>query len=176
MQETHCLRSVAANDVAALHSLLSVEAVFYYLADGVKPEKSTAVGWVEESLSDFERFGVGIWCLPDLSCEQFSGLVRLSDCDNGAMQLTYLLHSDLWGRGLATRMAHTALSIAFEGVHVSAVWAGADNPNLASISVMQRLGMVFQRDVQYPAGEGVEYRIARGDFDPGRMEGLPLCP
>lgn len=167
---------MTGSDVEALYSLLSVEAVFQYLADGVKPEKPIAIGWVEESLSDFVRFGVGIWCLSGLSGAHISGLVRLSDYDNGAMQLTYLLHPDLWGRGLATRMSHTALSKVFEGFDVAEVWAGADKPNLASIAVMQRLGMTFQRNVRYPAGDGVEYRIAREDFDPRRMQGLPLCP
>ncbi|MDA4848643.1 GNAT family N-acetyltransferase [Hoeflea poritis] len=175
MQENHCLRPVAEEDIEALHSLLSVEAVFFYLADGVKPERSIAAGWVDESLSDFERFDVGIWCLSGQTDGQISGLARLSDYDHGTMQLTYLLHPDMWGKGLATRMAHTALSMAFRGDHVCEVWAGADKPNAASISVMQRLGMAFQKDVQYPAGEGVEYRITRADFDPRRMERLPIC-
>ena len=47
------------------------------------------------------------------------------------------------------------MSVAFQTIPV--IVAGADGANTASIGVMRRLGMRFNRKVQYPLGTGVEY-------------------
>ena len=44
----------------------------------------------------------------------------------------------------------------------------------ASVSVMTRLGMQFRREVQYPAGVGVEYVMEAAAFDGGRIELLSI--
>ena len=44
----------------------------------------------------------------------------------------------------------------------------------ASVSVMTRLGMQFRREVEYPAGVGVEYVMKVTAFDGGRIELLSI--
>ena len=71
-------------------------------------------------------------------------------------------------------MAHTAMIQAFETGLVATIWAGADVPNKPSIAVMERLGMQLRREVQYPMGPGVEYQMTAKEFDPARIEALPI--
>ena len=120
-------------------------------------------------------WGGGVWVLSDGADPHLGGLVRLSSDDKGELELTYLLHPDLWGLGLATRMSHAAMMRAFEAGRVSTIWAGADVPNAASIAVMKRLGMRFRREVQYPMGAGVEYEIQADAFDPARIEPMRIA-
>ena len=83
-----------------------------------------------------------------------------------ATELTYLLDPDHWGQGLATRMAWTAISRAFQSPRFDIVVAGADVPNAASLALMQRLGMRFYKAVRYPLGAGLEYSLHRDDAGP----------
>ena len=169
------LRLVSPEDIAEVHELLCVPAVYRYLADGVEPDLSITEDWITTSVGDYDRYGGGLWLLECLAVQKILGLTRLSDFADDELQLTYLLHPGLWGRGYATRMAHTVMHHGFSTRVATAIWAGADVANEASISVMRNLGMRFRRDVDYPAGPGVEYVMTALDFDPVRVERLPIA-
>ena len=167
------LRRARADDFAALHKLLCHPDVCRYLSDGAPPAPERSRAWIAEAPVHAETHGGGLWLLAARDAQRL-GAVRLSPAEGAELELTYLLHPDAWGAGLATRMAHTALGLAFASGPSPSVVAGADVPNAASIAVMQRLGMAFRRDVRYPMGEGVEYTITRDDFDLARIESLPV--
>ena len=167
------LRSVGAEDEAEVHRLLCVPEVYEYLADGAEPPPSVTSDWIGGAV-DSVRYGGGLWGLTSQRERRILGLVRLSGDAEGELELTYLLHPSIRGQGYATRMAHTALNHAFGTRLVSAVRAGADVPNAASVAVMKRLGMTFRRDVEYPAGAGVEYVIEAAAFDRDRIELLSI--
>jgi ribosomal-protein-alanine N-acetyltransferase len=159
------LRLLTDNDdtIARVHALLCVPDVYKYLADGIEPPRAIAEAWVKASEYDFGQYGGGLWAieLSDLSVrhDDILGLVRLGDYSNKGLELTYLLHPDIWGKGYATLMAQAAINECFARGKVDKIWAGADVPNKASINVMKRLNMQFVREVDYPAGKGVEYEL-----------------
>ena len=168
------LRNIDPEDRAHVHRLLCVPKVFEYLTDGVAPSPSMTSDWIDAAAVDSARFGGGLWVLPSRVSQQILGLARLADDAKGELELTYVLHPRIWGLGYATRMAHTVMNHAFGMGSVAAVWAGADEPNVASIAVMQRLGMKFRRKVGYPAGAGVEYVMEAEAFDSSRIEVLSI--
>ena len=120
------LRPAQADDEALIHKLLCVPAVYQFLADGVEPPPSITRDWIR-SAADQARMGGGLWVLDNPAIAEIGGLVRLAaegDTDT-ELELVYVLHPQYWGAGVATRMAHTALGLAFRAGQVSAVWAGA---------------------------------------------------
>ena len=164
-------------DEARLHRLLSEPAVYQFLADGAPPPPAATRAWLTASATDFELFGVGLWLLLAPGREAsgpLAGACRLSDIESGSVELTYLLHPDYWGRGLATRMAHTVIAEAFAR-GLTRVWAGADVPNGRSVAVMQRLGLTFERRVNYPAGPGVEHALHAAAFHLNRYDVLKIA-
>lgn len=161
MTGTYTLTPVRTGDADALHDLLCVPDVYRYLADGAPPPRAVTEQWLAKSAADFESHGVGLWLLR--AGNELAGCVLLEILeDETQAELTYVLHPDHWGKGLATRMAWTAIQHAFNQ-GLAAIIAGADAPNTASLAVMKRLGMQFHRTVQYPAGEGSEYIIRKSD-------------
>ena len=167
MTDPYTLTPVRAADADALHDLLCVPEVYRYLADGAPPPRAVTQAWLDKSAADFESHGVGLWLL--WAGDTVAGCVLLEVLENKTQaELTYVLHPDHWGKGLATRMAWTAMQQAFEN-GLDAVIAGADAPNTASLAVMQRLGMQFYRTVQYPAGEGSEYILRNSGPMPERV-------
>lgn len=171
--EFGCLYSFAEGEEEEVHRLFVVPEVYAYLTDGVPPSRSLTEDWIRAARASRE-VGGGLWLLRQQTERTLLGLARLYGEEQGALELTYVLNPSAWGRGLATRMAHTVMDIAFSSGKVSSIWAGADTPNAASIAVMHRLGMTFLREVQYPAGSGVEYAIQLEDFDSERLERLKL--
>ena len=168
------LRLVSPTDTAEVHQLLCLPEVYRYLADGVEPDPCIAENWIMTSADDYGRYGGGLWVLGCSAAPKILGLTRLSDFKDEELQLTYLLHPDLWGRGFATRMAHTRMHHTFNAGVANAIWAGADVANQASVSVMRNLGMRFRRNVDYPSGAGIEYVMTALDFEPGRVEFLSI--
>lgn len=160
------LRYASRDDLERLHALFCVPEVFRYLADGAPPPRSVAEAWIAGSEKDRAGDGPGLWLLENGERE-LAGCVRLELLEDGrSAELTYLLHPQYWGQGLATRMSWTVMQRAFGSGRVDAVVAGTDEPNTASVAVLRRLGMTFRRAVQYPAGPGVEYACRSGDPGP----------
>ena len=158
-----------------IHQLLCVPEVYEYLADGAEPPAVITQDWIRSSADDLDRFGGGLWALECPASHAILGLTRISDFCDGEAQLTYLLHPEIWGQGYATRMAHTAMTRAFAARKATSVWAGADVANAASVAVMRNLGMTFRRDVDYPAGPGVEHVISASAFDERRIQPLSIA-
>ncbi len=164
MTDGYTLTPVRTGDTDALHTLLCVPEVYKYLADGAPPPRAVTEQWLAKSAADFAGHGVGLWLLR--AGDDLAGCVLLEVLEEESQaELTYVLHPDHWGKGLATRMAWTVIQHAFDQ-GLDAVIAGADAPNTASLAVMKRLGMTFHRTVQYPAGEGSEYILRRSDPRP----------
>ena len=156
-----------------VHALLCVPEVYHYLADGQAPPREIATSWCAASRKDWDEYGGGLWGLRGVT-HALAGLVQISNLEADTAELTYLLHPDEWGSGLATRMAHTAIMHCFSQSVVKSVRAGADQANKASVAVMQRLGMAFRRNVDYPNGPGVEYMIGMDEYDEGQFEPLSV--
>jgi len=170
------LRRARPEDLEPLHRLLCVPEIIRYLADNEPPPLTAVEAWLHKSDEDFARDGVGLWLLA--SGGHLGGCVRLEVSVQGearTAEITYVLHPDYWGQGLATRMSSAAIRLAFTGGGIDRILAGADDPNEASFAVMERLGMRFVRSVSYPAGPGKEYELRRGDVlvDEGH-EPLPI--
>ena len=165
-RDAFALRPVSAADAEALLALLALEPVYRYLNDGAPPTRAQLDGWLDAAAAARDP-GLGLWRL-DAADGALAGCVRLSEGPDGVAwaELSYLLHPARWGRGLATAMSRAALERAFEVGAGDCVIAGADAPNVASIAVMERLGMRFLREVAMPAGPGVEYVLRRAELAP----------
>ena len=166
------LRRAAENDLDGLHAVACQPLVYRYLFDGAPPDKELLLGKIQKGMVDDDRVGVGLHIL-EARDVRFGGCVQLEpDQPSRSAELSYLLDPAYWGQGLATRMAWTAIILAFRTPHFDCVFAGADCPNQASIAVMHRLGMSYRGEVQYPLGPGVEYVIYRDDPTPSNVPAL----
>jgi [ribosomal protein S5]-alanine N-acetyltransferase len=166
LQDRWRLRRAGPDDVDGLHALACLPSVYRYLFDGVAPARTFVAQRVAQSVGNPATSGLGMWILEG-QAEPHAGCVELRPyAAPRSAELTYLLQPRHWGRGLAVRMAWTAVIHAFRSGHIDAVVAGADRPNGASFAVMRRLGMRFHKSVQYPLGAGAEYVLHRGDPGP----------
>jgi ribosomal-protein-alanine N-acetyltransferase len=152
------LRPFASGDVKELHELFVDPDVRRYLLDDTVVSRE----WVEEevvsSKARFAENGCGLWTLAERSREGIVGFVGFRPFfDPPELQLLYGLLPALWGRGLATEAASAAIDYAFGVLGLDEVRAATDAPNVASIAVLERLGMRAWRRTADDSGHGTVF-------------------
>lgn len=112
-----------------------------------------------------ERDGYGFWAVERRSDGNLIGMIGINDISFEVpfappREVGWRLAYEAWGHGYATEGATAALAVAFDTLGWEEVVAFTALPNARSERVMQRLGMVRDRN---------------GDFDHPRLEpGHPL--
>jgi [ribosomal protein S5]-alanine N-acetyltransferase len=117
---------------------------------------------LDDLLRHWERWGFGPWTV--LAGGTPIGYAGLCHADVGGrpeVELMWFLDAGHWGRGYATEMAREAVRVAFEVLELDAVVAQTVDVNRASRSVMEKLGMSYERDVVHVGLPHVLYRLAR---------------
>jgi ribosomal-protein-alanine N-acetyltransferase len=66
---------------------------------------------------------------------------RITNVEQREGDLGYVLRRNLWGQGIATEAARAVLDFAFDALGLHRVWATADPENVASVRVLEKLGM-----------------------------------
>jgi ribosomal-protein-alanine N-acetyltransferase len=133
-----------------------------YLLD----DELVSIEWVDEmiqkSLQLFTSAGYGLWAARRKGGADIIGFAGYGFLyEPPELQLLYGLHPASWGQGLATEAARDVVEYAFHDLGFDGIIASADPPNKASIGVMQRLGMSFDRQVIKSGRDTIYYRLVR---------------
>ena len=150
----------AAADAAFLLELLNEPAFIRYVADrGVRTTEDASAYIKEKILPSYAKFGFGFYVVELKKNSEpvgICGLVKrdfLADVDIGFS--TAARH---WGRGFAYEAA-SALMAHARRVHGLSRIAGIAHPeNIASTSLLQKLGLRFERMISVP-GCGPENKL-----------------
>ena len=137
------LTPFAKADQAELHALFTDPDVRRYLMDDMIVEETWTTDVVEKSIAMFQDLGYGLWAVRETGQRPvigFCGYWRFEHLKH-PLQLMYGLLPAWWGRGLATEAARAGLNYGFDTVGFTEIIAATDPPNLASVRVMERLGM-----------------------------------
>jgi len=82
----------------------------------------------------------------------------------GLVDLGYRFHHRFWNQGFATESSIAALDWGFGVKQLDQIIARASKENGASIRVMQKLGMRYQKDEHLHGADSVIYIIDRDDY------------
>ena len=121
--------------------------------------------FVLRQISLFEKRGFCRWKLIDKTSGEFIGFCGLGFWRDfeGDPEIGWWLARRCWGRGLASEAAITALRDAFERIQVKRIISVAEVDNLASIRIMQKLGLVYDGEFEDGRVRLVRYAILRPD-------------
>ncbi len=111
---------------------------------------------------DFDERGYGRWACVLKETGRivgFCGLKYLSELD--AVDLGYRFLPDHWGRGLATEAGRASLGFGFEVLGLDRIIALVLPENLASIRVLEKLGMRPEGEIRYDGLAALRYAIER---------------
>lgn len=159
------LRTFHLDDLDSLAGLLSDPDVMRYVGDGQPQSRAVADSALQSIIRHWQDHGFGRWAAIDKETQIVVGFGGLRSM-MGTPEVVYHFAKSHWGRGLATELAQASLRYGFEEHQFERILAVAKPENRASIRVMEKLGMRYQKHTIYFDMEVVQYEIARAEFDP----------
>lgn len=149
------LREMVFDDALDMLRLHSNHDVQKYTGEAVITSLEGIYDKIKEKSDDYKNYGYGRWVVLLKDGMQFagwSGLVYLPEFDE--IDLGYRFLPEYWGRGIATEAAQAILTYGFDQLKLRKIIAIAMRENKASIRVMEKAGMQFDKYAPYePGGE-----------------------
>ncbi len=156
------LRPFVISDVDEIHRLWTTRGVRRFLWDDEVITREQAQSAVEESAALFTEKGYGLWAVCLKGDERIIGFCGYWFFhEPPQLELLYGLAEDEWGKGLATEAATAMISHGFEHLGFDRIVASTDAANLASIRVMERSGMRFEKRESTNGLDTIYYVIDR---------------
>lgn len=140
------LRAFCESDAAAFFALNSHPEVMRYTGEAPLTSLDEAKRAIT-SYPDFETVGFGRWaCVVKATGEiaGFCGLKYLLDLDE--VDIGYRLLPKYWGQGIATEASQASLRFGFETLGLERIIGLVLPSNSASIRVLQKCEMKFERE------------------------------
>lgn len=136
--------------------------VMRYISDGEPWPDEGIREFVGRQVAHFDRLGYCLWKLLLKETSEMIGFCGLQPLDGTPeTEIGWWLARACWGRGLATEAARTALQDGFERARLERIVAVALPDNRASIHVMEKMGMKYERDMVHRGFDVVLYALNR---------------
>ena len=159
------LRPFAAQDVDALHRVLSDPEVHRYFPRTEPPLREQVAKIIARQLAHWEEHGCGWWAVVWRESQGLIGWCGLQFLPEfGETEVAYLLSKSYWGQGLATEAARAAAQFGFQTLGLERLVAIAHVENMASQRVIEKLGMSFVEQLYLWGIECYRYSLPRAAF------------
>jgi RimJ/RimL family protein N-acetyltransferase len=146
-------RKITRDDKEVLFKLHSSLVVQKYTGEPVVESIKEIETAIRERINNYKKYGYGRWAIILKNGMQFvgwAGLAYLPEFDE--IDLGYRFLPEYWGSGIATEASHAILTYGFDTLKLKKIIAIAMKEHTASIRVMQKVGMVFDKLAPYEPG------------------------
>jgi RimJ/RimL family protein N-acetyltransferase len=167
------LRPFGAEDVEAHARLYDDPEVTRWLGDGPwlgEVARAHSRKTLERFAEEWARHGWGVWAVTDRATGEVMGqcgFKYLQLDPPGAppeVELLYALERRHWGRGLASEAAAAAVAHGFGALALPRIVAVARPDNHPSRAVLEKLGLVFERELVFAGIPAVCYGLSRAAY------------
>jgi len=108
----------------------------------------------------YRKYGYGRWTLLLKDKDDFAGWCGLNyNEDKGETDLGFRLSRSFWNRGYATEAAMACIDNGFEKLKLKRIIGRALKVNTASIRVLEKAGMKYEREFEAHGSKAVLYSI-----------------
>ena len=157
------LRKLRPDDLDDVAALFADRDVVRYVGNGLPASRDEAERALLSILHRWQEQGYGRWAISYRTTGAFIGIGGFRSLF-GTPEVVYHLAKVHWGKGYATELASAALRFGFEDCGFDRIVAIAKSQNAASIHVMEKLGMQFEKHARYYDIDVVQYQIHREEF------------
>ena len=151
---------LTTGDLEPFHALVTDAHVKRYLFDGETMPREWCVEAIETSRRSFDATGLGLWLIRDAAAGAaigFCGFWLFAEL-GPEQQLLYAFTAEASGRGLATE-AGRALIAEARRQGMATIVSAVDEPNRASIRVLEKLGFEPSGSVPGAFGRTLLFRL-----------------
>lgn len=159
------LRHFTLEDLDELSQIYKNPEVSRYIGKGAKTKAETQTALI--NMIEHWRHGFGMWAVVHQASGKMIGRCGLCFLDNTPeIELGYALDQPFWNQGLATEASLASIKYGFEQVGLERIVAIARPENIASVRVMQKVGLKYEKHAHYYNSDVVYYAIAPAEFQP----------
>jgi len=147
------LREIKLDDKEELLKLYTDPEVLRYTGESAVQSLEEMEEAIKIRIKNYTKYGYGRWATILKEGNKFvgwAGLAYLPEFDE--IDLGYRFFQDYWGMGIATEASKAILDYGFDNLGLDRIIAIAMKENKASIRVMQKIGMVFDKYAPYEEG------------------------
>jgi ribosomal-protein-alanine N-acetyltransferase len=147
------LREITLDDKEAMFKLYSNPEVQKYTGEPVVESIEEMEKAIRERISNYKKYGYGRWATilkHDMQFVGWAGLAYLPEFDE--IDIGYRFLPQYWGTGIATEASRAILTYGFDTLELEKIIAIALKENKASIRVMEKIGMEFDKIAPYELG------------------------
>ena len=140
------IRRLRDDDINDFAALCGDPVAMRYMGDGEPLTRDQTAAWIDKSHANYRTRGFGCFAVtikPEDRLVGFCGLVYPPGQER--VELIYAFAQPHWGQGLATEVAHGAVTYGFTVHGLERIEATIYPANHASKRVLQKIGMVFKR-------------------------------
>ena len=153
------LREMTPSDAEQVYLLNLDPEVIMHTGDG--PFES--VDAARQFLTDYDHFrnyGFGRWAVIDAANEEFLGWCGLKFTpDRDEFDIGFRFFKRHWGKGFATEAAKACIDLGFNKFQLPMIVGNVMKANLASIRVLEKIGMQFWKVSNCGGAQGLILRI-----------------
>jgi ribosomal-protein-alanine N-acetyltransferase len=158
------MRPVAADDLDHFAALYADPDVMRFIGTQGALTREQARDRLDFMLDHWRRHGFGMWALLRKGDGGFVGRCGLRYLDTTTeVELGYTLMKAFWGQGFATEASRAVVRHAFEVLKLRRLVAIADPANTASVNVMTKVGMTFERMGRFYNSDCALYAMTADD-------------
>jgi ribosomal-protein-alanine N-acetyltransferase len=153
------LREFNNLDTEALTLLLADPKVMHFSMSGIMTREESQ----KRLESHIENYKIGIhspWAIIHQdNLIGFAGFDLHIVENEEKVQIAFRLMRDQWGKGLATEVSKALIKYAFDTLKLKEIIAIVDPKNISSINTLRKIGMAYQKTVNYQGLELDVYNI-----------------
>jgi [ribosomal protein S5]-alanine N-acetyltransferase len=146
------LRPLSIQDCEAMCRVLCDPEVMLYSMGKKKP--ADVRGWIKGCIADYSKLGFGLWAVVMKNTHRvigYSGLTKSPDINGKPeIEIGFRLARSFWSRGYGTECAAAVRDFAFGPLSIPRLIALVDPGNTASLRVIEKIGMIYEREIMLP--------------------------
>ena len=153
------LRELNVDDAKSFYELNLNPNVVKYTGDKAFANIEEAYNFLN-SYKEYETNGYGRWAVIDKSNSDFLGWCGLKYAHElNETDIGFRFFEKHWNKGFATESAKACLKYGFEKLNLKTIFGKAMAENVASIKVLEKLGLKYEREFDFAEHKGLIYRI-----------------
>jgi len=117
---------------------------------------------IEGFIASYATYGFGKWAVIFKESGELIGYcgIAVEQIENkDEKEIGFRLDPKFWGKGLATEAAAAALQYGFERLKLPHIFGIAERANIASVRVLEKLGMRYEKETIFHKVKMDVYRI-----------------
>ena len=159
------LRSFHETDILPMQRILNGKDVLRYFPKTDPLSRERVERMISNLLKHWKEHGFGLWAVEKRSTGELLGRCGLQIIpDTGEREVDFIFGRAYWGQGFATEAGLASLHYGFEVVQLDEIVGIVHVENIASMRVLEKIGMQRTRREQYFGIDCFRYAIKRKEY------------